>query len=128
VPLFTTDSDAPASDRIAYLGSSNTAAGRQVGEIAVKALQAAGKLGEITVIAFDEDLSQLALARRLPSGLNATDKTESAWPRRISGSACGGSSDHTRTVLSSLALARCAPSGLNATELTEASWPRIISG
>lgn len=34
VPLFTTDSDAPASDRIAYLGSSNTDAGVQAGEIA----------------------------------------------------------------------------------------------
>jgi ribose transport system substrate-binding protein len=38
VPLFTTDSDAPDSDRIAYLGSSNTAAGIQAGEIAVAAL------------------------------------------------------------------------------------------
>src|SRR6186713_3297351 len=32
VPLFTTDSDAPDSNRIAYLGSSNTAAGVQAGE------------------------------------------------------------------------------------------------
>src|SRR5215213_7804335 len=32
VPLFTTDSDAPQSDRIAYLGSSNTLAGVQAGE------------------------------------------------------------------------------------------------
>ena len=31
VPLFTTDSDAPDSDRMAYLGSSNTAAGIQAG-------------------------------------------------------------------------------------------------
>ncbi|HUG63182.1 MAG TPA: sugar-binding protein [Methylomirabilota bacterium] len=38
VPLFTTDSDAPDSNRIAYLGSSNTDAGVQAGEIAVKAL------------------------------------------------------------------------------------------
>ena len=35
VPLFTTDSDAPASNRIAYLGSSNTDAGVQAGEVAV---------------------------------------------------------------------------------------------
>ena len=34
VPLFTTDSDAPQSDRIAYIGSSNTDAGVQAGEIA----------------------------------------------------------------------------------------------
>ena len=38
VPLFTTDSDAPQSDRIAYIGSSNTEAGVQAGEIALKAL------------------------------------------------------------------------------------------
>ena len=43
VPLFTTDSDAPDSDRIAYLGSSNVAAGVQAGEIAVKALPDGGK-------------------------------------------------------------------------------------
>ena len=43
VPLFTTDSDAPASNRIAYLGSSNSAAGVQAGEIAVKALPNGGK-------------------------------------------------------------------------------------
>ncbi len=41
VPLFTTDSDAPDSKRIAYLGSSNTAAGVQAGEEMVKAM--AGK-------------------------------------------------------------------------------------
>jgi ribose transport system substrate-binding protein len=43
VPLFTTDSDAPDSNRIAYLGSSNTDAGVQAGEIAVKALPDGGK-------------------------------------------------------------------------------------
>jgi ribose transport system substrate-binding protein len=43
VPLFTTDSDAPDSDRIAYLGSSNVAAGVQAGEIAVEALPDGGK-------------------------------------------------------------------------------------
>jgi ribose transport system substrate-binding protein len=43
VPLFTTDSDAPQSKRIAYLGSSNVQAGIQAGEIAVKALPNGGK-------------------------------------------------------------------------------------
>ena len=43
VPLFTTDSDAPATNRIAYIGSSNTDAGRQAGEIALKALPNGGK-------------------------------------------------------------------------------------
>jgi ribose transport system substrate-binding protein len=43
IPLFTTDSDAPNTNRIAYIGSSNTAAGRQAGEIALKALPEGGK-------------------------------------------------------------------------------------
>jgi ribose transport system substrate-binding protein len=43
VPLFTTDSDAPASNRVAYIGSSNTDAGKQAGEIALKALPNGGK-------------------------------------------------------------------------------------
>jgi ribose transport system substrate-binding protein len=43
IPLFTTDSDAPQSDRIAYLGSSNTQAGEQAGEEMVKALPDGGK-------------------------------------------------------------------------------------
>lgn len=43
VPLFTTDSDAPDSKRIAYIGSSNTDAGRQAGEIAKKALPDGGQ-------------------------------------------------------------------------------------
>ena len=43
VPLFTTDSDAPDTNRIAYIGSSNTEAGKQAGEIALKALPEGGK-------------------------------------------------------------------------------------
>ncbi|MCT7374672.1 sugar-binding protein [Chelativorans salis] len=43
VPLFTTDSDAPDTNRVAYIGSSNTDAGRQAGEIALKALPEGGK-------------------------------------------------------------------------------------
>ena len=43
IPLFTTDSDAPQSNRIAYLGSSNTQAGEQAGEEMVKALPDGGK-------------------------------------------------------------------------------------
>ncbi len=43
IPLFTTDSDAPQSNRIAYLGSSNTKAGEQAGEEMVKALPDGGK-------------------------------------------------------------------------------------
>jgi ribose transport system substrate-binding protein len=43
VPLFTTDSDAPASNRVAYIGSSNTDAGKQAGELVLKALPDGGK-------------------------------------------------------------------------------------
>ena len=43
VPLFTTDSDAPDTNRVAYIGSSNTDAGMQAGEIAKKALPDGGQ-------------------------------------------------------------------------------------
>ena len=43
VALFTTDSDAPSTSRIAYIGSSNTAAGKQAGELVMKALPDGGK-------------------------------------------------------------------------------------
>src|SRR5258708_2276656 len=38
VPLFTTDSDAPNTNRISYIGSSNVLAGKQAGETILKAL------------------------------------------------------------------------------------------
>jgi ribose transport system substrate-binding protein len=41
--LFTTDSDAPNSKRIAYIGSSNVDAGKQAGELMKKALPDGGK-------------------------------------------------------------------------------------
>jgi ribose transport system substrate-binding protein len=43
VALFTTDSDAPDSNRIAYIGSSNIDAGLQAGELMKKALPDGGK-------------------------------------------------------------------------------------
>jgi ribose transport system substrate-binding protein len=43
IPLFTFDSDAPTSKRVAYIGSSNTDLGKNAGEIAVKALPKGGK-------------------------------------------------------------------------------------
>ena len=43
VALFTTDSDAPNTNRIAYIGSSNTDAGKQAGELIMKALPNGGK-------------------------------------------------------------------------------------
>ena len=41
--LFTTDSDAPQTNRIAYIGSSNVDAGKQAAEIAKKAMPDGGK-------------------------------------------------------------------------------------
>jgi ribose transport system substrate-binding protein len=41
--LFTTDSDAPQSKRVAYIGSSNTDAGKQAGSLMLKALPNGGK-------------------------------------------------------------------------------------
>ena len=43
VALFTTDSDAPNSKRVVYIGSSNTEAGKQAGQLMVKAMPNGGK-------------------------------------------------------------------------------------
>ena len=61
VPLFTTDSDAPDSNRIAYLGSSNTDAGVQAGEIAVKAMPNGGKcMGFVGFLGADNAKERIA--------------------------------------------------------------------
>ncbi len=52
--LFTTDSDAPQTNRIAYIGSSNVAAGEQAAEIAKKAMPNGGKcLGFVGLLGAD---------------------------------------------------------------------------
>src|SRR5215813_5882406 len=43
VPLFTTDSDAPQSKRLAYIGSSNVELGKDAGKLVLKALPEGGK-------------------------------------------------------------------------------------
>ena len=69
VPLFTTDSDAPQSDRIAYLGSSNTAAGIQAGEIAVKAMPDGGKcMGFVGFLGADNAIERIAGFRQAVEG------------------------------------------------------------
>ncbi|MCB1438476.1 MAG: sugar-binding protein [Nitratireductor sp.] len=69
VPLFTTDSDAPASNRIAYLGSSNTAAGEQAGEIAVKAMPDGGKcMGFVGFLGADNAVERIAGFRKAIEG------------------------------------------------------------
>ncbi|WP_018855646.1 sugar-binding protein [Rhizobium sp. 42MFCr.1] len=52
--LFTTDSDAPKTNRIAYIGSSNVDAGKQAAEIAKKAMPDGGKcLGFVGLLGAD---------------------------------------------------------------------------
>ena len=69
VPLFTTDSDAPDSKRIAYLGSSNTAAGIQAGEIALKALPNGGKcMGFVGFLGADNAVERIAGFRQAVEG------------------------------------------------------------
>jgi ribose transport system substrate-binding protein len=69
VPLFTTDSDAPASDRLAYLGSSNTLAGVQAGEEMVKALPNGGKcMGFVGFLGADNAVERIAGFRQAIEG------------------------------------------------------------
>ena len=52
--LFTTDSDAPQTNRVAYIGSSNVDAGKQAAEIAKKAMPDGGKcLGFVGLLGAD---------------------------------------------------------------------------
>jgi len=69
IPLFTTDSDAPNSDRIAYLGSSNTDAGVQAGEMAVKAMPDGGKcMGFVGFLGADNAVERIAGFRQAVEG------------------------------------------------------------
>src|SRR5690606_1526765 len=71
VPLFTTDSDAPQSDRIAYLGSSNTLAGVQAGEQMVKALPDGGKcMGFVGFLGADNAVERIAGFKQALEGSN----------------------------------------------------------
>jgi len=66
--LFTTDSDAPNSKRVAYIGSSNTDAGKQAGELMLKALPNGGKcMGFVGLLGADN-------ARERIEGVKATIK------------------------------------------------------
>lgn len=69
IPLFTTDSDAPDSDRIAYLGSSNTDAGVQAGEIAKSALPDGGTcMGFVGFLGADNAVERIAGFRQAVEG------------------------------------------------------------
>jgi ribose transport system substrate-binding protein len=69
VPLFTTDSDAAQSDRVAYVGSSNTDAGVQAGELAKKALPDGGKcMGFVGLLGADNAVERIAGFRQAVEG------------------------------------------------------------
>src|SRR5688572_16842115 len=68
-------------------------------------------------------LSQLVVASRAPSGLNATPYTVSVWPVRGAPWGWPVATSHNRTVRSKLAVASRASSGLNATPYTVLVWP-----
>jgi len=71
VPLFTTDSDAPSSKRLAYLGSSNTLAGVQAGEEMVKALPDGGKcMGFVGFLEADNAKERIAGFKQAIEGHN----------------------------------------------------------
>ncbi len=73
IPLFTTDSDAPQSKRIAYLGSSNTDAGVQAGETMVKALPNGGKcMGFVGLLGADNAKERIAGFKKAIEGHNIT--------------------------------------------------------
>ena len=50
VALFTTDSDAPNSKRVVYIGSSNVDAGKQAGQLMLKAMPNGGKCMGLSLI------------------------------------------------------------------------------
>ena len=70
VPLFTTDSDAPDSDRLAYLGSSHTLAGVQAGEEMVKAMAGAEAkcMGFVGFLGADNAVERIAGFRQAIEG------------------------------------------------------------
>ena len=71
VPLFTTDSDAPDTNRVAYIGSSNTDAGMQAGEIAKKAMPDGGKcIGFVGLLGADNAREGIAGMKAALAGSN----------------------------------------------------------
>ncbi len=71
VPLFTTDSDAPDSNRIAYIGSSNTDLGRDAGRLAVAALPDGGKcMGFVGLLGADNARERIEGFREVTAGTN----------------------------------------------------------
>lgn len=84
VTLFTTDSDVPNSKRVAYFGSSNTEAGKQAGQLLLKALPAGGKcvgfIGLLRVANADERIAGVKEALR-DSNIELVDVLEDGFDK-----------------------------------------------
>ena len=71
IPLFTTDSDAPQTNRVAYIGSSNELAGEQAGEAMVAALPDGGKcMGYVGLLGADNAKERIAGFKKAIEGHN----------------------------------------------------------
>jgi ribose transport system substrate-binding protein len=69
VPLFTSDSDAPQSKRIAYIGSSNEALGEDAGKLMLKALPEGGKcVGFVGLLGADNAKERIAGVNKVIAG------------------------------------------------------------
>ncbi|HTJ57269.1 MAG TPA: sugar-binding protein [Devosiaceae bacterium] len=73
--LFTTDSDAPQTNRVAYIGSSNVLAGNQAAEIAAKALPNGAKcMGYVGLLGADNARERIeGMKDKLPSNITLVD-------------------------------------------------------
>src|ERR1700737_4573356 len=73
VALFTTDSDAPDTSRVAYIGSSNTDAGKQAGQLLLKALPNGGKcMGFVGLLGADNAKERIQGVRDTIAGSKIT--------------------------------------------------------
>jgi ribose transport system substrate-binding protein len=73
VALFTTDSDAPETKRVAYIGSSNTDAGKQAGQLVLKALPNGGKcMGFVGLLGADNAKERIQGVRDTIAGSKVT--------------------------------------------------------
>jgi len=71
VPLFTTDSDAAESGRIAYIGSSNTELGKDAGNLMLKALPDGGKcIGFVGLLGADNAVERINGVKEVLEGSN----------------------------------------------------------
>ena len=71
VPLLTADSDAPQSDRLAYIGSSNTDLGRDAGKMMVEAMPDGGKcMGFVGLLGADNARERIEGFNEATEGTN----------------------------------------------------------